>query len=677
METTIGDHLTAVEKKSIEDAVKDTIQSRVRDAASTFPATFWFSRELAEWEVAPWWSPQRDQDLRRFVKEPGNDVLVGAVSSMIKKFRAMAWKLDGPASTVDRMQALLSEAEFGKGWGSLISKVIEDYLCQDRGAFIEIIGGGDPNEPLDGLPSGLAHLDSEACQLTGDPNYPVVYWSGNGQAHRIHMTRVIHLVDMESPSHAMRGIGFCAVSRVVAASQLLMMVSRYKREKLDDLPQAGLLLFSNVIPEKWADAKAEYERERRQLGQQVWRNIMTLFGMDPAQPATADFISFSQIPDHFDEQETISTYINIVALAFGVDAREFWPVSSGSLGTAAESLVMHQKAKGKGIGELISTLERAINWHVLPSRVTFEFDFTDDEEDLQRAQIESLKTSTILKMYAPDASGVMAVSREELRDMLARHVSYFEEAFLENPEPVAEADDTDQGTGPEGDEIVDDTDQKRYNPSQPRAPEGTSIGGRWVSAEALVAQSIRSEAERREPEITRDVAAAVAEGGGEMVGLEYRLKEAGSMARKLNQYAKESGTTVEAVRGEMKDAVRYTAVYPPDRYVAGARTVQSALERRGWTKHDHQWKNYWVPGDDYDGYNCVFESKDGFLMELQFHTTESIGVKHRSHKLYERARVLPEGSERDTLLDQMASLWADVPRPPGWDALPGVERFNG
>jgi hypothetical protein len=239
------------------------------------------------------------------------------------------------------------------------------------------------------------------------------------------------MVDMESPNEQMCGVGFSAVSRVLASSELLLKLSQYKREKLSDLPQAGLLILNNVVPQKWEDAKAEYERERRKLGQEMWANVMTLIGVDPAQAADAKFVSFANLPDHFDEQSTVTTYINIVALAMGLDAREFWPVSSGALGTASESLVMAQKAKGKGIGDLISTIERAVNWHLLPSRVSFEFDNPDSEEDLSKAQLEDVKITSIMKMYAADpASGETVVSRQELRQMLSDNVEYFHEDFL-------------------------------------------------------------------------------------------------------------------------------------------------------------------------------------------------------------------------------------------------------
>jgi len=423
----------SIKAKSPEEQALDlSIQRRVEKVAADMPAIWWFSQPTEGYDVSQWWTPQRDQDLRAFVKRPGNDILAGAVSSMTKKFRAMNWVVDGPAATVQWAQDLLGTAEFGRGWGSLVGKTIEDYLTTDNGFFWEIIGKGDPSKPLDGLPVGVAHLDSTKCTRTGDPSYPVVFRNAKtGKSHKLHATRVVCVSDMESPNEDMNGVGFCAVSRVLASSYLLLQLSQYKREKLSDLPQAGLLVLNNVVPQKWEDAKAEYERERRKLGNELWANIMTLIGVDPAQQADAKFISFSNLPDHFDEAATIENYVNIVALAFGTDPRDLWAIKTGSLGSATESQVQHLKARGKTIGDLIGTIERAINWHLFPKRVTFHFDNVDSEEDIMVAQLEDAKISAIMRMYAPDpATGETVATRAEIRQMLADNTDYFSDDFL-------------------------------------------------------------------------------------------------------------------------------------------------------------------------------------------------------------------------------------------------------
>jgi hypothetical protein len=144
--------------------------------------------------------------------------------------------------------------------------------------------------------------------------------------------------------------------------------------------------------------------------------IAKMFGLDPAQPASAELISFANLPEAFNELETTNTYANVLALAFGVDVREFWPITGGSLGTATESLVMHQKARGKGVGEVIGMIERVLNWKVLPDSATFAFDFRDDEEDMLTADIDDKRAGTIMSMWN---NGNTPVREFEIRQMLA------------------------------------------------------------------------------------------------------------------------------------------------------------------------------------------------------------------------------------------------------------------
>ncbi len=212
----------AVTSKQIETEINSlSVQHRaaIEKENSSLNSVFWFVSRTGEELIAPWWSPERDRDLRLFWMRLNNDILQGAISSMCKKFTAMNWLIEGPQRVVKRYQSILANAEFGQGWGVLISKTLQDYLTQDKGAFWELIGEGDPNGPIVGPVLGVAHLDSQFCQLTGDLEFPVIFHSAKGnEPHRLHTSRVVHLVDMPSPNELMYNIGFCATSRVIGSS---------------------------------------------------------------------------------------------------------------------------------------------------------------------------------------------------------------------------------------------------------------------------------------------------------------------------------------------------------------------------------------------------------------------------------------------------------------------------
>lgn len=87
-----------------------------------------------------------------------------------------------------------------------------------------------------------------------------------------------------------------------------------------------------------------------------------------------------------------------------MDAREFWPISSGALGTASESEIQHLKAKGKGPGEFISVVERHLNGE-LDEETFFRFDTQDIEEDMNSALIAKAWVDAYYPLYTGTPAG--------------------------------------------------------------------------------------------------------------------------------------------------------------------------------------------------------------------------------------------------------------------------------
>jgi hypothetical protein len=127
---------------------------------------------------------------------------------------------------------------------------------------------------------------------------------------------------------------------------------------------------------------------------------MTVFGYDPAYQLNAEFLSFSELWDNFDEETATRLAIYTFALGFRTDPREFWPVSAGPLGTATEAEVQARKAKGKGVGIIYAAIEEVLNGpDALPEGVTFRFDFQEDEDDLRDAEIKDRHTQWIRRLW--------------------------------------------------------------------------------------------------------------------------------------------------------------------------------------------------------------------------------------------------------------------------------------
>jgi len=319
----------------------------------------------------------------------------------------------------------------------MLTKAAWDYLSQDSGGWIERIRQGEEGAAL-----GFAALDNEQMYVTGNPEYPAEYQTSfaaegeKAERQQLHRSQFIRIVDCPSPQEQMLGVGFCAVSRAMTTARVLMDIVRYEREKLSDLPPAGLLLLNNMAQDQWKDLQTNYDTRQEQRGNQIWRQVMVAFGLDPAQPLSAELFQFSNLPEAFDRKTMTEIAVYSFALAFRIDPREIWPVSSGTLGTASEAEIMHVKARAKGAGLVLTQIERALNdGYSLPANVTFTFDYQDTEEDVQSIQIAQGKAEFI---SALSAGGL--VDRDEARAWLVRE-GLFEEEDLAVPTDEGRAED--------------------------------------------------------------------------------------------------------------------------------------------------------------------------------------------------------------------------------------------
>ena len=186
-------------------------------------------------------------------------------------------------------------------------------------------------------------------------------------------------------------------------------------------------------------------------------------------------------------------------------------------------------------------------------------------------------------------------------------------------------------------------------PEAPEAPE--------TEDSTAKARSLLEAAAAVEPDITAKLQEIASTRDAELVGLQNRLKTEESLARKID--ANEPGY-------EIKDALRYTMEVPTDKYGDATKATLASLQTEGW---DVDTKTYWQEGDPYQGINVVLR-KDGVVMELQFHTPESMEAKHQIHPLYEKFRVSTDNAERRRLYEEMVKIADDIPVPKGIDGLP-------
>lgn len=346
--------------------------------------------------VPPWWSEARDIALRRILRS--SDALSGATNTMIVRLVATPWSVvpDHPHIDNDRRVAELTtenimvNSGIFRGWHSEFAKFLLDFFSQDNGGFLMLMADGrkDLPVPIGTIPSGVMHLDSRYCVRTGHDKWPVIYnHPETGRLVRIHTSRIIAMADMESGDARMHGVGFCAVSRCLDAVRNLIDIARYKQEKMGSRPQRGFITFNGISMEQ---AIQHMKQWKIKMGASNLTRFSQLLGLaSPEGRLSIDITDLASVPDGFDEETWVTLGMYFIALAFNVDARELWPISdSGSRGDAQ---TQHAKALVKMWGYIMARFTTQMSHKFLPPNQQFVFDFKDDQQDKNQADIRWLR----------------------------------------------------------------------------------------------------------------------------------------------------------------------------------------------------------------------------------------------------------------------------------------------
>ena len=179
-----------------------------------------------------------------------------------------------------------------------------------------------------------------------------------------------------------------------------------------------------------------------------------------------------------------------------------------------------------------------------------------------------------------------------------------------------------------------------------------------LAKSTLPAQELLKIACENEPQITAVLAEIASTVSAEMVGLEHKFKTEASLTRKIADESAKSAkslmdfgySTDEAIEKSTKrqsarnnDALRYTFLFPFDKYLFGFKQSLQRLKQNGLKIPENRiwnaWKNIGTPFDKgYRGINITIISSQGQKFELQFHTRESYELKTKTHYLYQESR---------------------------------------
>jgi len=400
---------------------RSSVQSRA-DSTPSFGAVsdvlggggvFWLTLgqrldEEPRWNaIYPNW---RDRYLKDFARS--ESMIASAVYSMKTRIGTLNYEVNGPPRAKKYAQELLNNPGLGDNLSTLVKKLSDDLSTSDNGAFLELWKPGKPDKapPKDAPCYGMAHLDSRLCWRSFDRDFPVWYTNPvTGAIRKIHKDRVVFTANDPQPIELARGIGFCAVSRALRMVRVFRNMQIFVDEKVGGRFTRALGAISGVSAGQVKKALQNHADEQDNKGYVVYNDIPFL--IDPSTEGRNDIKILLQdlasIPDGFNFRDDADLYAYILAFCFGVDAREFWPATQSGA-TKADATVQNMKARGRGIGDLIQTVEGMLRAG-LPEVVTFEYDFSDDDQDETQARIQGMRLSNLSTLQRDGAINSLEV----------------------------------------------------------------------------------------------------------------------------------------------------------------------------------------------------------------------------------------------------------------------------
>lgn len=377
-------------------------------------------------EIPPWWSRARDIALRSFWKDgqQGSAMMYLAQNKLAGiPFRIEARDKSVAAHVRQAAQIerrIIDNSQFGGGLINAFLSFTEDYLGQDNGAFMEILGDGPANGPISGPVMGMRHLDSGRCTRTGNPIYPVVYLGDDSKYYKMHMGRVLFFSQMPSPLQSMYGVGVSSVSRSLRILENLHATINYKDEKLGARDASQILVGSGITGKEIIKTIAASYAMMDSLGLKNLSKTVALGStggdLKLERIALNDFTPF-------DEEKTYTWAAYALAIAWGLEFQELMPV----LGNKASETISLQRARGKLPQAYRMAFENQADTKLVPQHLKVVLDYQDDMADQQRATIEDITSRNFERQMSsgvttPDVVQEIMhdrgyISKEQLREM--------------------------------------------------------------------------------------------------------------------------------------------------------------------------------------------------------------------------------------------------------------------
>lgn len=423
-------------------------------------------------EAPPYWSKERDRALRATILH--EDFWSAALNIAITKKASMAWDVDSEVPLrARRVQELLLAAD----WTDFLTKHLRDYLTTDNGAFVEVIHA--TSSPASKV-IGIAHLDSMRCNRTGDPDVPVIYMDRKGREHEMQAHQVFCLADMPDPSEMLFGVGYCAASRAWRAIYKLHVMDRYLGEKVSGRRPLAIHFVSSVSPRQLQSAAEAAESDAARQGILSYMGALVIPLLDASTPPEVSTVPLAELPDRFNRKEEFDIALLSYADSIGLDPQDLQPLTGQSLGSGAQSQVLDEKGKGRGLASWQQSFTHMINEYVADELTSFMFVEKDYRDIERRAGInkqlsDAAKVRIDAGITTPEQEMQVLVDADELpKEFLPEDTTG--DVLSDTEKPEQEAAEQEQGMeAEEPEEAPEEEAEQEMPPETKESPPDAEI----------------------------------------------------------------------------------------------------------------------------------------------------------------------------------------------------------
>lgn len=334
-------------------------------------------------DLPPFWSPMLDNVY--LLTLTAEKLWAQALGIATSKIASQSWEIKGPTSTTAReTRALMA---FGaKG----MSRVVTDYLISCNGAWVEIV---HETRSAGSRVLGLVPLDSRRVTRTGDLDIPATYRLLDGREVQYRAHQIAEITDMPDPSGSWLGVGHCAADRAYSTIRRMHMVDLIVDDKISDRKPNKLVAVKGISRGEVENAFKQGEAQTASRGVILYQGAYFLVGLGDDKPEFSE-IALKDLPENFDVAEERKHAMNQYANAIGLDPLDLQE-PRGGLGTGQQAEVLHEKAKGRGLGLFNAQWAQLMNGDVCSTRTTFAFNERDLRDELKREQVSKAKSDRV------------------------------------------------------------------------------------------------------------------------------------------------------------------------------------------------------------------------------------------------------------------------------------------